>query len=134
MQYKIPVQIENEDKIFLNLSLRQIMILMIGFSVAYTLFKSLEKSVWWAIALFPTVIIGLITFIIAVFKHTEMTFVPFLLNLIRLQLNAWLRVWSKWVESYWRVEVWYVPPEDSIQEKMHSKVTKNIHEDILSKI
>lgn len=45
MQYKIPVQIENEDKIFLNLSLRQIMILMIGFSVAYTLFKSLEKSV-----------------------------------------------------------------------------------------
>ncbi|EKE27325.1 MAG: hypothetical protein ACD_3C00223G0002 [uncultured bacterium (gcode 4)] len=134
MQYKIPVQIENEDKIFLNLSLRQIMILMIGFSVAYTVFKSLEKNVWWTVALFPTIIIGFITFVIAVFKHTEMTFVPFLLNLIRLQLNSWLRVWSKWVESFSKVEVWYVPPEDSIQEKMHSKTTKHIHDDILSKI
>lgn len=30
MQYKIPVQVENEDPIFLGLSLRQLMIIMIG--------------------------------------------------------------------------------------------------------
>ena len=30
MQYKIPVQIENEDPIFLGLSLRQLTIIMIG--------------------------------------------------------------------------------------------------------
>jgi hypothetical protein len=134
MQYKIPVQIENEDKIFLNLSLRQLMIMMIGFSIAYTVFKSLEKNVWGSVALFPTVIIGFITFVIAVFKHTEMTFVPFLLNLIRLQLNSGVRVWSKWVESFTNVEIWYLAPEDTANDKMQSKVTKNIHEDILSKI
>jgi len=31
MQYKIPVQIENEDPIFLGLSLRQLAIMMLGF-------------------------------------------------------------------------------------------------------
>ena len=44
MQYKIPVQIENEDPIFLGLSLRQLMILMVGFSFAYLIFTSLEPN------------------------------------------------------------------------------------------
>jgi hypothetical protein len=30
MQYKIPVQIENDDPIFLGMSLKQLIILMIG--------------------------------------------------------------------------------------------------------
>jgi hypothetical protein len=45
MQYKIPVQIENEDPIFLGLSLRQLTIIMIGFSGAYGIFQSLAPSV-----------------------------------------------------------------------------------------
>jgi len=31
MQYKIPVQIENEDPILLGLSLKQLAVLMVGF-------------------------------------------------------------------------------------------------------
>lgn len=95
MQYKIPVQIENEDKIFLNLSLRQLTIIMIGGGFGYSVFKSLEPSIGADMALFPTLIIIGLTLVIALFKHTEMTFVPFLLNLIRLNLNVGNRVWSK---------------------------------------
>lgn len=88
MQYKIPVQIENEDKIFLNLSLRQLTIIMIGGGFGYTVFKSLEPNVGAEVALFPTIIIIGLALVIALFRHTEMTFVPFLLNLIRLNLNV----------------------------------------------
>jgi hypothetical protein len=44
MQYKIPVQIENEDPIFMGLSLRQLTILMIGFGIAYLLFQNISPQ------------------------------------------------------------------------------------------
>lgn len=135
MQYKIPVQVENEDKLFLNLSLRQIIIIMIWFSLAYTVFKWLEKSSWsWAIALFPSWIIAFIAIFIAVFKNSEMTFMPFIFNLIRLNVNSSQRTWSKWVDCYSKVEIWYVPPELTWNEKMVSTKSSEVHEDILSKI
>jgi hypothetical protein len=135
MQYKIPVQVENEDKIFLNLSLRQLIIIMLGFSVSYTMFKQLEPNVGWSIALFPCWTIAFITVVIAVFKNSEMTFVPFMLNLFRLQVSSgWQRVWSKWVDSFSKVEIWYVPPENSLQDKIITKSNKALHEDIISKI
>lgn len=95
MQYKIPVQIENEDKIFLNLSIRQLTIIMIGGGIGYSVFKSLEASAGAEVALFPTVIIVGFAILVAVFKHSEMTFLPFALNLVRLNLNGSQRVWSK---------------------------------------
>lgn len=95
MRYKIPVQIENEDKIFLGLSLRQLAILMIGGGLAYAVFKNLEKSAGAEIALIPTIIISVITVVVALFKHSEMTFLPFILNTIRLNLNTTTRVWEK---------------------------------------
>jgi len=134
MQYKIPVQVENEDKIFLNLSIRQLIILMIGLSIAYSIFKSLEKNVGWWIALFPAWVVAFITAVIALFKNSEMTFFPFILNLIRLQLNAWERVWWKWTDSYNKIELWYVPPTDTEQVQSNNKVIKAVNEEILSKI
>lgn len=42
MQYKIPIQIENEDVIVANLSLRQLMILMAWGGLGYVIFKKAE--------------------------------------------------------------------------------------------
>lgn len=58
MQYKIPVQIENEDPIFMGLSLRQLFIIMIGGGIAYLVFKSLSPSIGVKIAFIPSGIIG----------------------------------------------------------------------------
>lgn len=95
MRYKIPVQIENEDKIFLGLSLRQLAIIMIGCGLAYSIYKNLEKNAGPEIALIPTVIIVILTLFIALFRHSEMTFMQFILNMIRLNLNTTSRVWEK---------------------------------------
>ena len=79
VQYKIPVQIENEDPIFLWLSLKQLVI----------------------------IIIWIFTLIVALFKHSEMTFVPFLLNLIRQIINSEPKKWVKWVDSFQPIDIFF---------------------------
>jgi len=137
MQYKIPVQIENEDKIFLNLSIRQLTIMMIGGGIGYSIFKSLEPNVVAEVALFPAVLIVGIGIVIALFRHTEMTFLPFMLNLIRLNLNVGNRIWSKWVDSYPNIEIGYLKSIDEkefIGEKRSSHEVYESVEDKLNKI
>ena len=68
---------------------------MVGGSIAYSLFKSLRQSVGDTVALFPTVLIILLTLFIALFKNSEMTFLPFITNLIRLNINSGTRTWQK---------------------------------------
>lgn len=120
MQYKIPVQIENEDPIVLWLSLRQLLILMIWLSFAYWLFSKLEPSLWTNLALLPSLFIAFIVVMVAIFKINEMTFIPFMLNLIRLNVNSTERVWSKYTDSYDILKVWIIT----------KKSNKDINEDI----
>lgn len=107
MQYKIPVQIENEDPIILGLSLRQLTIMIIWWAIAYSVFKSLVPTVWVEVAAIPGVLIAWIAFLIAVFKQSEMTFVPFVLNILRYNTNGKERVWVKWVDSFQPIDIWF---------------------------
>ena len=108
MQYKIPIQIENEDPIFWNLSLRQLAIIGIGFWIAYSTFWSLQKTVWSEVAMIPAVIIWMLAILIAIFKSSEMTFVPFFLTLLRYNINLKERIWKNWVDSYPIFDIWFV--------------------------
>lgn len=117
MQYKIPVQIENQDPIFLGLSLKQLIILMVWWGIAYSIFKWLIPSVWPEIAAIPAIILALLTLVIALFKHSEMTFVPYLLNLIRQMLNSEPKKWVKWVDSFQPMDIWYVSKSTEKKEK-----------------
>ncbi len=115
MQYKIPVQIENEDPIVLWLSLRQLMIIMVWFWIAYGTFKKMEVSLWAEIALVPTITIVLITLVVALFKNSEMTFVPFVLAFIRYKLNLNQRTWQSGVDSFQPMDIWYVAQNDAVK-------------------
>lgn len=95
LQYKIPIQIENEDVIVLGLSLRQLVIIMIWGGIAYGLFRFAEPRIGAQPALIvaiPFVVIGLI---VALMKISEMTFLPVTLNYFRLLLNSKERRWSQ---------------------------------------
>ena len=108
MQYKIPIQIENEDTIVLGLSLRQLAIMMVWAGLWYTVFKTFETRVspqFWLIAASPFVIIGII---IALIKVAEMTFLPTVLNFFRMTLNSKTRFWSQWTDSFSDIDVGYV--------------------------
>jgi|SaaInlV_120m_DNA_4_1040238.scaffolds.fasta_scaffold09002_4 glucan phosphoethanolaminetransferase (alkaline phosphatase superfamily) len=113
MQYKIPVQIENEDPIVLGLSLRQLTIIIIWWWIWYTLFTSLAPSIWAEIAAIPALIIAWLAVIIAVFKYSEMTFVPFIFSFLRLKTNISERRWIKWVDGFQPIDVWHLTTSNS---------------------
>ena len=119
MQYKIPVQIENEDPIVLWLSIRQLAIIIIGWWIWYLLFTSLWPSVWVEIALIPSISILVIAIMIATLKISEMTFVPFVLSFIRFKTNMENRKWIKWIDSYQAIDIWFV---SSIQNKKEENI------------
>lgn len=109
MQYKIPVQIENEDPIMLWLSLRQLSIIMVWWGIAYWLFKKFASS--WVpaeVALIPTIVIIIITLFIALFKNSEMTFIPFVLSFIRFKINLPERTWRSWIDSFHPLDIWFL--------------------------
>lgn len=108
MQYKIPVQIENDDPIVLWLSLKQLIIMMVWWAMAYWTFNSLEPKIWWEVALIPTIVLVLITLFIALFKQYEMTFLPFILALLRFNINFKERYWIKAVDSFSPLDIWII--------------------------
>ena len=108
MQYKIPVQIENEDPIFLGLSLRQLFIIMVGWGFAYLLFNALEPQSGPEIALLPSWFIFLVTVLIAVFKQYEMTFIPFVFAFIRLNIFPRERRWQSGVDSFQPIDIGFL--------------------------
>ncbi len=119
MQYKIPVQIENEDPIVLWLSLRQLAIMMVGWWIAYSVFNSLAPSVWAEIAAIPSLIIAGFAFLIAVFKHSWMTFIPFILSLIQFHTNSKERKWQSWVDSFQPIDIGFIQNETGWKKETH---------------
>ncbi len=119
MQYKIPVQIENEDPIVLGLSIRQLAICITFFMIAYSLFTSLEQTVGTEIALIPSLFIGILGFVIAIFKQSEMTFIPFVLAMLRNAINPKERMWQWKVDSFQPIDIGYLTKaEDTKQENV----------------
>jgi hypothetical protein len=121
MQYKIPIQIENEDVIVAGLSLRQLMIMMIWAWVGYGIFKYTEPRLWWQIGIILGAPFALIGVIVALLKISEMTFLPATLNFLRLSLNSKSRMWSQWADSYSEMEIGYILPNNPQKEVKSNK-------------
>jgi len=124
MQYKIPVQIENEDPIVLWLSLKQLSVLIWGGWLAYVVFKWLAKVVGPEVAMLPAWIIFIITILVVFLKISEMTFLPYILNLIRQSINWGEKKWVKWVDSFQPIDIWYVKKAIEKKEKKIEIVNK----------
>lgn len=124
MQYKIPVQIENEDTIIAWLSLRQLGIMMAWGGLTYGVFRSLEGSFPPLVAIIIASPFAIIGILIALIKVSEMTFLPFFLNFLRLNLNGRERVWSQGTDSYTELDIGYVP---MIKDKMNPWTRKHLN-------
>ena len=135
MQYKIPLQIENEDTIVAWLSIRQLVVMMMWGWVGYAIFRALEGSLgpkWALIFAVPPIIIGII---IALVRIAEMTFLPAILNYFRLQLNNKERMWSMGTDSFSDIEIGYViQPSDKIDGKNNASLESKMNDEITVKI
>jgi hypothetical protein len=136
MQYKIPIQIENEDTIIFDLSLRQLGIIMVGLIISFWLFNKLQGTLGNTPLFIICAIVMLIFIVVAKFKTHEMTFLPFVLNLLRFRINGngyngQGRVWMRGVDSYSPLEMWYVQSDSYVESnKKHVKNTKNLAEQV----
>ena len=135
MQYKIPIQIENEDTIVAGLSLRQLGIIAAWGGVGYTIFNTLEPQLWSKVATVFAAIPVIIFIVIALVRISEMTFLPAVLNFCRLHLNAKLRGWEIGTDSFSDLEIGYVTPSsqmkevkknESLESKMNDEFSSNI--------
>lgn len=142
MQYKIPVQIENEDRIILGLSLRQLMIILAFGAVAYGVFQKIaanagvaaDNSTKMVGAIIAFLILG-VGIVIAKFNNHEMTFLPYILNWLRLRVNGAQRVWGQGIDSTPTLQIGYVsapPKEDG--KKSHAKSQQEIYASLEDKL
>lgn len=125
MQYKIPLQIENEDEIVLWLSLRQIVIIAVYGGIAYTIFDKSHNSIWDTMALVLAIPVAIIGIVIALMRIYEMTFLPTVLNYLRLSLNGQQRQWSQWTDSYSDIDIWYLVTSTVMNKPIENKESFN---------
>ncbi len=118
MQYKIPVQIENEDTIIFNLSIKQLFVIMAGMWIWYMFFSWLSPILTPEIAFIPAFLIFWLGVFIAVFKYSEMNFITFLLAFIRYTVNISVRKWIKWVDSFSVLDTWYITQNQKVDKKV----------------
>ncbi len=94
MQYKVPQDVQIEDKILPFMTLRQLMISGAGGGVTYVVYLLLEHQsaqIWMP----PVFLLGLLTVAIAFLKIRGIRFVGFMLLLLERYLNETKRVWVK---------------------------------------
>jgi len=93
MQFKVPQNVQREDKIVGPLTLRQLIICGVGGGIAYAIYVSLGKEYLWITWLPPVAIIGLITVLFAFVKPLDMDFSRFLAVYLEFVLLPQKRLW-----------------------------------------
>lgn len=93
MQFKVPQNVQREDKIVGPLTLRQLIICGVGGGIAYAIYVSLGKQYEWITWLPPVAFIAMITILFAFIRPLDMTFARFILVYLEFLLLPQKRYW-----------------------------------------
>lgn len=87
LQYKIPQNVQIEDKIVGPLTLKQLIILGIGGGFTYIVYTSLASQYYWEVWLLPTAIPGLLTLAVTFLKINGIPFGKWCFLMIEFLFN-----------------------------------------------
>jgi len=87
MQYKIPQNVQIEDKIVGPLTLKQLIILGVGGGLSYAIYVALAKTYYWQVWLIPVGIPALLTLAIAFLKISGIPFGKWVFLMIEYAVN-----------------------------------------------
>jgi len=93
MQFKVPQNVQREDKIVGPLTLRQLIMCGVGGGIAYAIYVALGKEYLWITWLPPVAIISLITVLFAFVRPLDMDFSRFLAVYLEYVLLPQKRFW-----------------------------------------
>lgn len=94
MQYKIPQNVQIEDKIVGPLTLKQLIILGAGGGITYVIYMVLAKKFFIEVWLIPTAISGLITLAFTFIKINGNSFGKWLLLIVEYTMNGRKRTYE----------------------------------------
>ncbi len=95
MQFKVPQNVQREDTIIGPLTLKQMIICAIGFTISYGIYVSLAKVYLWITWLPPVAIITIITLAFAFVRPLDLSFTRYVLLFIEFSLQPKKRIWIK---------------------------------------
>lgn len=127
MQYKVPQNVDIEDRVIGPLSLRQFLIILIGVAIIIMLnfvFTGTLRIFFWILAM----TIGTLSFTIAMAKYGSQNFEDFLAGAVQTLSRPRQRVWKKEVEEIPQI----IKPEAKKQEtgKTSKKTLLEAHDDL----
>ena len=93
MQFKVPQNVQREDKIVVPLTLKQLIICGIGGGIAYAIYVGLGKEFSWITWLAPVAIVSMITILFAFIRPLDLSFTRFLLTYLEFILLPQKRFW-----------------------------------------
>ena len=95
MQFKVPQNVQREDKIVGPLTLKQLIICGVGGGIAYTIYVSLGRQYEWITWLPPVAIITVITLAFAFVRPLDLDFSRFLAVYLEFILLPRKRIWGQ---------------------------------------
>ena len=95
MRFKIPQDVQMEDKIVGPLTLKQLIIVGIGGGIDYFLYTSLSQVYLLEVWLLPVIVIGLLTAAIAFLKIRGLKFTEYVLYSLEFYFKPRKRVWNQ---------------------------------------
>ena len=95
MQFKVPQNVQREDKIVGPLTLKQMIICAAGGTVAYGIYISLARFYIWITWLPPVAIISMITLAFAFLRPLDLSFTKWIIRWIEFSLIPRSRKWIK---------------------------------------
>lgn len=95
MQFKVPQDVQREDRIVGPLTLKQMIICGIGGFIAYAIYVALGKTYIWITWLPPIALVTAITMAFAFIRPLNMSFVKWIIRWIEHSLLPKNRYWIK---------------------------------------
>ena len=95
MQFKVPQDVQREDRIVGPLTFRQLVICGIGFSIAYAIYTVIGREYEVITALIPVIIIALITVVFAFIRPLDLVFERYILYWLESLILPRKRYWLK---------------------------------------
>lgn len=93
MQFKVPQNVQREDKIVGPLTLKQLIICGIGFGVAYGIYVTLAKDYIWVTWILPVGIVAIITMAFAFARPLDLSFSKFIICWVQFTIQPRKRFW-----------------------------------------
>ncbi len=121
MQFKVPQNVQREDKIVGPLTLKQLIICGVGGGIAYAIYVGLAKEYLWITWLPPVAFISLITILFAFVKPLDMEFSRFLAvylqHVLLPQKRRWVQGSAEIILSMYETS----KPQTKVEKKAEAK-------------